>query len=191
MNTIWNFEGHCFDKLTELEEINFNYVDAIGNITEGFVRNHKKLRSLNLAHNRIQGALPDIDQWKDMNEMRFIELNNNNFSGPLPAIWTESFPYLEFLNIQFNNFGDDEQGIPILSASQKVIALDFSNNKFRGDFPEQYFSAQEFQLLEFVSAKFNTFVPPSYIPDLCAEQYYCNKKRRGEARDANVQLYLE
>ena len=121
--------------------------------------------------------------------MRFIELNNNNFSGPLPSIWTESFPYLEFLNLQFNSFGAHEQAIPILSASQKVIALDFSNNMFYGGFPEGYFSAQEFQTLEFVSAKFNNYTEK--IPDLCAEQYYCNKKRRGSARDANEMLFLE
>ena len=60
---------------------------------------------------------------------------------------------------------------------------------FNGGFPEQYFSAQEFQLLEFVSAKINNF--NEKIPDLCAEQYYCNKKRRGTARDANVMLFVE
>ena len=99
MNTIYNFEGNCFDQFTALEELNLNHLNAQGNITAEFVKNLKNLRSLNLAYNNLQGPLPDIDQWKDIKHLRFLELNNNNFTGVLPSIWPDSFPHLEFLNI--------------------------------------------------------------------------------------------
>jgi hypothetical protein len=46
-----------------------------------------------------------------------IELDNNNFTGPLPSSWIYGLKKLEFLNIQNNRFGGKNVSIPILLSS--------------------------------------------------------------------------
>ena len=69
MNTVYNFDSQIFSELTELEEINLVNLDMQGSINADFVKNCKKLRTLNLSHNRIEGELPNIEEWSDMKNM--------------------------------------------------------------------------------------------------------------------------
>ena len=52
-NTFYAFDSEIVSKLTELEEINMQHLDMYGFITENFVRSLKKLKYINLAHNRL------------------------------------------------------------------------------------------------------------------------------------------
>ena len=106
MNTLYLFDSELFSNFVELEEINMNYLDMVGNIRESFVKNLKKLKYLNLSHNKLNGTLPNIDEWKDIRNLEILELNNNSFVGDIPSIWPESFQHLTFLNLANNNFGD-------------------------------------------------------------------------------------
>ena len=74
-------------------------LDMIGSISDDFVKNLKKLRSLNLAYNNLQGELPDIIEWTELKDLERIELNNNNFTGRIPLWFERSFENLEYIFI--------------------------------------------------------------------------------------------
>ena len=65
----------------------------------------KNLRYLNLAFNRMEGEIPDVDGWMQWDHLEILELNNNNFSGILPTKWDHLYN-LQFINVANNSLGD-------------------------------------------------------------------------------------
>lgn len=89
MNTVYAMDSQLIAQLTKLEELNLANLDMYGFITADFVKNLKRLRFLNLSHNRLEKALPQIEDWANWTEINIIELTGNRFTGSIPPAWAK------------------------------------------------------------------------------------------------------
>lgn len=135
----------------DLEVFDVSWQGLTGTLPPG-ISNSKKLRVLTVSGNSFVGNLPDIS---DMNDLVFLELNDNKFSGSLyedlqqfkelKAILLEKneltgtiserlleHDKLEELVIGYNNLGGS---IPTSFNLPKLRLLRLSNNAFEGSLP--------------------------------------------------------
>ena len=63
-------------RLTNLEEINMQYLAMIGYIDSSFT-NLANLKFINIAFNNLYLSLPDTGSWKNLKNLEHIELQGN------------------------------------------------------------------------------------------------------------------
>ena len=65
--------------------------------------NLSSLYALSLSYNQLEGAMPEFlaDSSETVN-LRYLYLNNNNFSGEIPVVWS-SYSFLQNLNVSQND----------------------------------------------------------------------------------------
>ena len=84
VNTVWIFNSILMSKLENIEDVNLVNLDMWGLITPELIKGWKKIKTLNMSFNRLEGEIPDIAEWELWTDMKYLELNNNNFTGLLP-----------------------------------------------------------------------------------------------------------
>ena len=120
-----------------LEEINLAFLSLNRTISID-ITTLTRLRFLNLSNNDIEGNIFEKG-WENLTKLEIIELQYNVLTGSIPNSM-RFLPELIYLNFSFNKL----QGpIKILTSSQKLQGLDFSNNEFT-TFPWGYFEEHTF-----------------------------------------------
>ena len=71
MNSLWYLDTRCFEKLTELEEINLQNLNTNGYIGEDFV-NLSKLRYVDISGYNFTSSLPNVTAWCNMTDLRIF-----------------------------------------------------------------------------------------------------------------------
>jgi hypothetical protein len=72
-NTIYFWNERAFNRLKNLEEVNFQHLGMKGKLVNSLLPNHK-LKYLNLAYNMLQGPLLDSTEWIFLKDLQFIEI---------------------------------------------------------------------------------------------------------------------
>ncbi|KAI4344184.1 hypothetical protein L6164_011439 [Bauhinia variegata] len=102
--------------------------DLNGNLPT-WIGNFQRLSSLVLSRNSLQGPLP-LDFCK-LNRLTYIDLSKNHLNGTLPSCF--DMKSLRYLHLQGNQFSGP---IPyVLTNSSVLLTLDLMNNKFSGEIP--------------------------------------------------------
>ncbi|CDW71879.1 leucine-rich repeat-containing protein [Stylonychia lemnae] len=183
MNTLYYWNNAIISKLTNLEEINMQYLYMFGYI-DSSITNLVKLKYLNLANNNLSLSLPETDGWLNMKHLEQIELEGNQLAGNLPSQWA-FLQTLIYVDVSRNKFTGS---MMILKAAENLQAVEFSDNLFSGNFPYDYFVDDKFFRLEYVNANFN---PDIKVPEKCIRYAFCFKKMFVYGRDGNKMLYID
>ncbi|KAL2642417.1 hypothetical protein R1flu_010004 [Riccia fluitans] len=120
----------------------------------------ESLHVIKLSNNSISGRLPELPYGKaqdnDQKPLQYILMDNNNFSGEIPASWT----HLKFavgINIAYNNLsGVIPRGFGNLTSLQW---LNMSRNAFSGPLPEEFRNLQVLEVLDLSNNQFNGTIP--------------------------------
>ncbi|KAF2614603.1 hypothetical protein F2Q70_00012082 [Brassica cretica] len=100
------------------------------------------LRSLLLSNNSFSEEIAD-DFFKDMQQLKRVFLDNNRFTGKIPASVMQ-LAGLEELHLQGNQFSGE---IPLLTDGNMVLkSLDLSNNNLEGEIPKSIAERKNLQM---------------------------------------------
>jgi hypothetical protein len=87
-NTIYLWNSKVISQLTNLEEINMQNLNMTGVVGDSLL-NLVNLKYLNLGYNILFGTLPDVIGWSNLQKLEFIEIMQNDFTGPIPSAWSQ------------------------------------------------------------------------------------------------------
>ncbi|KAK4710650.1 hypothetical protein R3W88_005163 [Solanum pinnatisectum] len=80
--------------------------------------------SLSLAHNKLDGPIPD--SFGKMLALEFLDLSNNNLTGEIPKS-LEALVYLKYLNFSFNELsGEIPTGGPFANATSRSFLKNYA-----------------------------------------------------------------
>ncbi|XBI95790.1 hypothetical protein VPH35_032178 [Triticum aestivum] len=89
------------------------------------------LEVLHLDHNNLSGALPNVQAFEILKNLRELYLSSNQFSGNIPT-FLFSLPHIEQLNLSTNYFEGPFPINPSLNLSLSLKSLRFSQNNLSG-----------------------------------------------------------
>lgn len=121
-----NFMAHNING----ENINLAYNNFEGTIPGETLSNLQYLTALVLNDNKFSGVVPDLSKAV---ELRELNLGNNQLSGSLGS-WIKDMPNLAWLDVSNNNL---EGSLPP-ALPPKLSRFSASGNKFSGAIPEAY-----------------------------------------------------
>ncbi|XP_022717838.1 receptor-like protein 12 [Durio zibethinus] len=134
---------------------NLEYVNSSSNNFNefpSFLKGSKKLNSLDLSYNRIDGQISNFP-WKDI---KFLDLHSNFIQGDLPILPRN----ITFLSVSNNNLTGD---ISDICSVKFLEILDMSHNNFRGIIPQCIGSfSQRLSSLNLKMNKFHGIIPPTF-----------------------------
>ncbi|XVF78271.1 hypothetical protein PTKIN_Ptkin14bG0118200 [Pterospermum kingtungense] len=131
-----------------------------------------RLVLLILRFNRLHGPLPNSITSSNFSALRLIDLSRNEFTGPLPGNFMRNLiamkempsdsshdlvPYQ--ISVKVTTKGLEIELVKTLSV---FIAMDFSNNLFRGEIPEELGELISLRMLNFSHNKFTGPIPASF-----------------------------
>ncbi|PIA64116.1 hypothetical protein AQUCO_00201421v1 [Aquilegia coerulea] len=124
-----------------------------GNISESLA-GLDQLRTLNLSQNLLNGSLPL--KLFHLQKLEVLDLSYNAFDGLIPA--EANLPSLRIFNVSQNSFvGAINTGI--CENSTRIRVLDFSVNRFSGNFPVGFGNCASLQHLSVYSNYLNGSLP--------------------------------
>ncbi|XP_056173206.1 receptor-like protein Cf-9 homolog [Syzygium oleosum] len=140
LNSLWslylsnnNLSGNmppCFGNMTNLEYLNLSGNKLQGSLPRSLVK-CGNLLTLILNDNEFSDIFP---HWLEAPYLRALILRSNKFHGSINlTTFGPSFPFLDYLDLSFNNFTGPWPTQVFSNTS--LSAIDLSNNKFRGPIP--------------------------------------------------------
>ncbi|KAI3898972.1 hypothetical protein MKW92_020737 [Papaver armeniacum] len=134
-----------------------DYIDLSNNKLSGIIPTNigycGSLRYLNLGTNNLTGKFPRVLELAKT--LKYLQLSKNHLDGTINFIST--LHKLEFLNLQYNNFGGS---IPTgLGALQDIKYLSLRSNKLTGSIPEEILHLQKLQILDLALNNLSGSVP--------------------------------
>ncbi|KAJ8767798.1 hypothetical protein K2173_020738 [Erythroxylum novogranatense] len=156
------FEGSIPLGVTNCKSLSF--MDLSGNklsgsLPLGFGAAFPKLKSLNLAGNKISGQSSDFSQ---MNSITSLNISGNSFQGSIMGVFQE---HLEVVDISTKQFHGNISQVHFNSSENwsSLVYLDVSENQLSGEM----LSLFDLQNLKYLNLAFNRFVshefPPTYM----------------------------
>ncbi|KAG7568544.1 Leucine-rich repeat [Arabidopsis thaliana x Arabidopsis arenosa] len=119
-----------FNKLSQLSRLDLSYNDLMGSFP--LLRILSKLTVLDLSYNHFSGTLDPNNSLFKLHHLRYLNLDNNNFSSPLPSE-IGNLNKLEYLSLSSNGFFG--QVPPTISNLTRLTNLYLEQNKLTGSFP--------------------------------------------------------
>ncbi|WOH01991.1 hypothetical protein DCAR_0521378 [Daucus carota subsp. sativus] len=145
-----NFSGRIpqsMAKLTQLVRLNFAY-NKFSGIIPSFGK-FKNLTYVDLSNNQLSGPIPST-HFEGLDNLVHIDLSFNIFSGSIPS-YLFAFPSLQNFLLHFNHFDGILSNFSRASSSQ-LKTLTLSSNKLNGPIPSSFF---ELKKLESLSLSYN------------------------------------
>ncbi|KAL9665601.1 hypothetical protein QQ045_021022 [Rhodiola kirilowii] len=138
-----------FINCSSLRYLDFSRNKLSGSIGDSLVRcGH--LQFLNASSNHFTGEIPSFGT----DDLNFVYLSDNKFSGGIPANLVASCKSLQILDLSGNALSG---AVPFgLSNCSSLTEIDISNNNFSGEFPVQLFL--EMINLKKLVCSYNNFV---------------------------------
>lgn len=90
-----------------------------------------RLQKLFLGHNRLEGPLADFN-WTGLDQ---ISIQSNNFSGGIPASWSQTLKVRSLFDVSDNSLSGDLPSTvvhPLSYDPVHILTLNFSHNQFTG-----------------------------------------------------------
>ncbi|KAL3677050.1 hypothetical protein R1sor_026998 [Riccia sorocarpa] len=124
------------------------------------LRTCESLHVIKLSNNSISGRLPELPygpgQDKDQKPLQYINMDKNNFSGEIPASWTQ-LKFAVGINIDNNKLsGVIPRAFGNLTNLQY---LNMSRNAFSGPIPEEFVNLKTLEVLDLSNNQFNGTIP--------------------------------
>ncbi|XP_057792747.1 receptor-like protein EIX1 isoform X2 [Salvia miltiorrhiza] len=113
---------------------------------------HKSYRYLNLSHNQISGAIPDLSHY----QIDIIDVSSNSISGPIPLFQ----PYTYIFQLSQNIFTGSIKSMCSYSHLSLAI-LDISINRLAGELPDCWDEMSSLQALNLANNSFSGEIPRS------------------------------
>ncbi|XVF18625.1 hypothetical protein REPUB_Repub11eG0038600 [Reevesia pubescens] len=138
-----------------------------------------RLQVLILRFNRLHGSIPNSISSSNFSALRIIDLSQNELTGPLPTILFQNlramkvvpkyrvpisdlvFSYATYNYQTFVNVTMKRSQVELVNTFEIFIAMDFSNNLFYGQIPEELGELISLQMLNFSHNNFTGPIPPS------------------------------
>ncbi|KAM7252588.1 hypothetical protein ACFE04_000475 [Oxalis oulophora] len=132
-----NFRGNVFDgsipmgivKCRSLVSMDFSSNQLSGGLPDGFSSAFPKLRSLNLAGNRISGRDSDLSELKSIT---ILNISDNSFQGSVTRIFHELVEVVDMSMNQFQGHISQVQSNSSFNLS-RLVYLDMSGNQLSGE----------------------------------------------------------
>ncbi|KAL5990362.1 hypothetical protein ACLOJK_011262 [Asimina triloba] len=138
-----------------LTELSLN-LNSLGPDIPPFIFGCSKLTSLDLSENLFEGLIP-ARPWSGLKNLEFLNLNFNQFVGPIPAE-ISSLAKLKRLSLGSNSLnGSIPAEIRLLSNLQ---ILELLNNPFQGPIPATIGVLSMLQKLDLTNSGLNSTIPP-------------------------------
>ncbi|KAL8146616.1 receptor-like protein 7 [Apium graveolens] len=164
-----NFSGgvpESIGNMGRLYEIDLSQSNFSGRIPQSMA-NLTQLVRLNFAYNKFSGIIPPLGKSKNLT---YIDLSNNQLSGPIPSTHFEgldnlvhidlsfnmfngsipsslfAFPLLQNFLLHFNHFDGELNNFSSASTSQ-LETLTLSSNKLNGPIPASFFDLKNLKSL--------------------------------------------
>ncbi|XP_061362010.1 receptor-like protein EIX2 isoform X1 [Gastrolobium bilobum] len=145
-----------FSSLITLDLSDTNYTDGISLVPK-WIFGLRKLVSLQLRENNIQGPIPDGIQ--NLTLVQNLDLSYNSLSSSIPD-WLYGLHHLKFLNLGSNDLSgtifDD------LGNLTSLVVLDFSVNQLEGKIPSSLGIFQNIFTMVFSSNSIHGALPASF-----------------------------
>lgn len=142
-------------ELKSLEKLAFGFNSLYGTLLSG-LNNCIGLRYLDLGNNRFTGPVPDISS---LVELRYLYLNNSGFSGPFPWNSLEAMTNLTSLSIGDNSFESSPFPEQVLGL-RNLDWLYMSNCNIGGEIPSAIGGLTELINLELSDNNITGEIPP-------------------------------
>lgn len=123
-----NIREYGFDGLVQLKNLSLNFNKLAGSVPTSLA---KTLVNLEVSHNQLSGSIPEGIE--DYQELRLIDLGDNQLNGPLPGS-LGNLPKLETLLLS-NNTGLNGSIPESLSRIQTLRRFAANKNRFTGAIP--------------------------------------------------------
>ncbi|KAL8241024.1 hypothetical protein R6Q59_014379 [Mikania micrantha] len=119
------------------------------------------LHNLHIQSNKIQGPFPSAIC--NMNQLRYCDMSNNNFSGVIPQCVKNIIPSLVMLNLNNNRFNGTLPNV--YDDCEELEGLIFNGNQLEGEVPNSLTNCQTLKILDFGNNLFNSTFP-GWLGDL-------------------------
>ncbi|XP_057792809.1 receptor-like protein EIX2 [Salvia miltiorrhiza] len=107
-----------------------------------------------LFDNQITGSVPDLS----FTSIRFLFLNNNNFSGPFPLFYANA----EIVQLNGNKFSGSISSICKIPQYRQLLSLDLSSNQLAGEIPDCWEKMPYLSFLNLADNNFSGEIPRSF-----------------------------
>lgn len=145
-NSISGSVPESLGKVSGMESLDLSFNSMVGNLPDSF-KNLARLQAVRLSNNTFSGKVPD-SLWF-LKDLVFLDLSNNNFTGVLPDMkraYNGSGNDRGLLDLSNNiYYGEIPTGF-LQFAISKFAAVDFSENFFEGDIPDNANKNVSFEL---------------------------------------------
>ncbi|PON88384.1 Leucine-rich repeat domain containing protein [Trema orientale] len=165
----------CLAKCRKLEVLNLGH-NQINDTFPFFLKKSQELRVLVLRSNKFFGPIWDPHKYLSFAKLRIIDLSFNNFSGPLPSGYFQSWTSMVEVNNSGLRYMVDRSGyyhdsvtvdkgsseMDLVMVSNLWTAIDISNNRFEGELPNSMANLQALIVLNLSSNSFTGPIPSSF-----------------------------
>jgi Leucine-rich repeat (LRR) protein len=119
------------------------------------------IQSLNLKNNSLSGEFPLF--LRNCQQLIYLDLSQNLFSGILPVWIEEDLPFLSFLRLRYNMFYGC---IPVeLAILVKLQYLDLAYNNFTGSIPKSLVRCTGMRVIPDKAGEFENIIHSAYSVD--------------------------
>ena len=149
-----NFTGEIPKWPNKFIYVDLGYNKLTGKIPAEVIQSY--LEELDLSHNELDGPVPD--EIKSISHLEKLYLNNNKFSGKIPAIARITpVSLLTDIDLSHNNFNDS---IPSsLGTLSNLETLYLSANKLTGNIPSSFASLVKLKTLHVGNNRLSGSIP--------------------------------
>ena len=119
----------------------------------------RSLRWFRLGGNSLSGQVPPIRD--SLHLLNMLDLGSNRFSGPLPDL--SGMPELRFIWLQENEFTGDLSGLGTTQLSPTVVQLRLSDNHLTGAPPREWMELPNLRFLHLASNKLSGAIPTELL----------------------------
>ncbi|KMT16126.1 hypothetical protein BVRB_3g052880 [Beta vulgaris subsp. vulgaris] len=152
-----------------LNQTNFSYLDISNGQISGSIPTDfwtkslsSNLQSLSMSHNKITGALPNLNLSATFNTLTKIDLSSNYLEGAIPLFFEVGFHNASYIYLNNNKFTEASHLLcPKTNNYIMLELLDLSHNLLSGELPDCWMKLDQLESLHLENNKFSGTIPTS------------------------------